>query len=285
MTCTLLFTLLIGATAYAQDGGSPWGGDEKKDKEPSGPWGTTPPPTPQPTPAPAPAEGWDTGPAPETPAWETPPPTTPAPSGGPAWGEGEAPPAPVAVTPPPPQPVVPQQQPSQEVLARVGPARDCLSDICARGDRGGKLYLDGVMFVADPFVGLSTFTGSADLAWQSPAPAAGVAAVWMVPVGERSVPIAPTLLIGARQTWRDYGGNVIHSHGGALALNVGGLVSGGVGFGHHNTLPINFYDQDGDGSVEQGELRLGSQRVSPYLYVGLTPVTFVRLVGRQWLRS
>ena len=36
--------------------------------------------------------------------------------------------------------------------------------------------------------------------------------------------------------WGDYGGNVIHSHGGALALNVGGLVSGGVGFGHHNTL-------------------------------------------------
>ena len=167
---------------------------------------------------------------------------------------------------------------------RVGPTRDCLSDICARADRGGKLQLDGLLFVADPSVSLTHFTGSAELAWDSPAPVAGVAAVWMVPVGNLQLPIAPTLLIGANQTWRDYGGNVIHSHGGALALNVGGLVSGGVGFGHHNTLPINFYDLDGDGAFEQGELRLGSQRVSPYLYVGVTPVTFVRLVGRQWLR-
>jgi hypothetical protein len=163
----------------------------------------------------------------------------------------------------------------------VGPARDCLSDLCARGDGSGKLQLDGLLIVADPFVGLTNFTGSADLAWVSPAPAAGVAVVWTVPVGELLLPIAPTLLIGANQTWRDYGGNVIHSHGGALALNVGGLVSGGVGFGHHNTLPINFYDQDGDGAPEQGELRLGSQRVSPYLYVGITPVTFARLIGRQ----
>jgi hypothetical protein len=279
MTCTLLLTLLLNATALAQDGGSPWGGDEKKDKEPSGPWGTTPPPTPQPTPAPAPAEGWDTGPAPETPAWEAPAPMTPSSGGEPAWGEGEAPPAPAPTPPPPPSAAPPPPPP------RIGPTRDCLSDICARGDRTGGVRLDGVLFVADPFIGVSQFTGSADLAWVSPPPVAGVAAVWMVPVGDLSVPIAPTLLIGARQTWRDYGGNTIHSHGGAVALNVGGLVSGGVGFGHHNTLPINFYDLDGDGSAEQGELRLGSQRVSPYLYVGLTPVTFVRLVGRQWLQS
>ena len=64
---------------------------------------------------------------------------------------------------------------------------------------------------------------------------------------------------------------------------VGATVYGVGGFGHHNTMPINFYDRDGDGALEQGELRLGSQRVSPYLYVGITPVTFVRLVGRQWL--
>ncbi len=210
----------------------------------------------------------------------TPPPSTPTPSETPGWGEGEPPPAPVPTTPAPPNAAPPPPPPPP----RVGPTRDCLSDICARADRGGKLQLDGLLFVADPSVSLTHFTGSAELAWDSPAPVAGVAAVWMVPVGNLQLPIAPTLLIGANQTWRDYGGNVIHSHGGALALNVGGLVSGGVGFGHHNTLPINFYDLDGDGAFEQGELRLGSQRVSPYLYVGVTPVTFVRLVGRQWLR-
>ncbi|MCK6522012.1 hypothetical protein L6R49_11275 [Myxococcota bacterium] len=289
MTCTLLFTLLIGGTAWAQDGGSPWGGDEKKDKDPSGPWGTqTPPPQPAPAPPP-PAEGWDAEPTPETPAWETPPP--PPPGGAPTWGTGEPPPPaqppvaqpPVAQPPQPPTAQPPMAQPPPPPPPRLGPARDCLSDLCARGDRlsPGKLQLDGLMVVADPFFGVSQFTGSAELAWVSPAPVAGVAAVWTVPVGSLQLPIAPTLLVGANQTWRDYGGNVIRTHGGALALNVGGLVSGGVGFGHHNTLPINFYDQDDDGSPEQGELRLGTQRVSPYLYVGITPVTFARLVGRQ----
>lgn len=287
MTCTLLLTLLLGATAWAQDGGSPWGDDEKKDKEPSGPWGTSPPPAPPPTtPPPAPAEGWDTGPAPETPAWETPQPQPQPPAGAPGWGEGEPPPPAPGLSPPPqpsPPPPPPMDAPPPP---RLGPARGCLSDLCARGDRlsPGKLSLDGLLVVADPFVGLTQFTGSAELAWVSPAPVAGIAAVWTVPVGALQLPIAPTLLIGANQTWRDYGGNVIHSHGGALALNVGGLISGGVGFGHHNTLPINFYDQDGDGSPEQGELRLGTQRVSPYLYVGVTPVTFARLVGRQLIR-
>ncbi|MCB9760572.1 MAG: hypothetical protein H6739_12090 [Alphaproteobacteria bacterium] len=224
---------------------------------------------------PDPISGTGTPPVPPSDTWGSTEPAASTPSD--TWGST----APVAPAPPPPPAVAPAL--SAPILARQG--RSCVSDFCARGDRlsVGSLRFDGVSAIADLHLGFNRNLGTARLGLPNAVPVAGVAATWTSSAGRLDLPFSPMLLVAPVQSWRDYEGNLIRTHGGALALNLAGMVSVGWGFGHHNRLPVNFYDRDGDGEIDRDmdELQLGTSRLTSYTFVMFTPVTFVRQLGPQ----
>ncbi|MCB9744551.1 MAG: hypothetical protein H6740_18290 [Alphaproteobacteria bacterium] len=225
--------------------------------------------------APPPAtNGWGTAPAAE--------PTT-----SPAWSLPDAPPSmhsawstPAAAAP---QPVMAAPVAPAPAVVTATPGRACLSDLCARGDRldVGRFDFDGVSAVADIQLGYTRAFVDGELGASRLVPVAGAQATWTTDTFSLDMPWSTQVLLSPALSWRDYNGDTVRSHGGALALNLGGLMSLGLGTGHHSQLPVIFRDTDQDGVVDEGELSRGSSRWTSYGFLVFTPVTFIRQVGPQ----
>ncbi|MCB9795527.1 MAG: hypothetical protein H6741_22705 [Alphaproteobacteria bacterium] len=135
--------------------------------------------------------------------------------------------------------------------------------------------------VADLHLGYARPFVDGELGVSSLVPVAGVAVTWTTDTFSTALPFSAQLLLAPSQGWRDYSGEILRTHGGALAVNLGGLMSIGLGTGHHTQFPLVFRDLDQDGVVDDGELDRGPSRWTSYGFLMFTPVTFIRQVGPQ----